>query len=92
VKGQDYFRNRYKIEHKVADCQILQYEALPVPRLIKAKIHTLLAAIASNVKRMARLICPRIGKICPLLDRPCPTGRWLAEKRERFPEMGRKAP
>ncbi len=41
-----------------------RYRTLP-----RASIHTLLAAIASNLKRMTRLVCPRTGKVCPLLDR-----------------------
>jgi transposase len=67
-EGKAAYRNRYKIEHKVADlarwCGMrrCRYRGLE-----KAKIHTLLAAIVSNVKRMTRLVCPRNGKVCPLL-------------------------
>jgi transposase len=55
--GKEIYRNRYKIEHKVAD--LARYCGMRRCRyrgLIKAKIHTLLSAIASNVKRMARLL------------------------------------
>lgn len=65
--GKAAYRNRYKIEHKVAD--LARYCGMRRCRyrgLVKAKIHTLLAAIASNVKRMTRLVCPRTGKVCPL--------------------------
>lgn len=61
--GLEAYRNRYKIEHKVAD--LARYCGMRHCRyrgLIKAKIHTLLAAIASNVKRMARLLCPNEKK------------------------------
>ncbi len=61
--GQEAYHNRYKIEHKVAD--LARYCGMRRCRyrgLIKAKIHTLLAAIASNVKRMARLLCPKEEK------------------------------
>jgi len=72
-KGKIVYRNRYKVEHKVADlARYCDMRRCRYRGLIKAKIHTLLAAIASNVKRMARLICPRIGKICPLLDLAMP--------------------
>jgi transposase len=56
-EGVAAYRNRYKIEHKVADlsrwCGMrrCRYRGLE-----KARIHTLLAAIASNIKRMARLL------------------------------------
>ncbi len=56
-EGKAVYRNRYKIEHKVAD--LARYCGMRRCRyrgLDKAKIHTLLAAIASNVKRMARLL------------------------------------
>ena len=55
--GKEVYRNRYKIEHKVAD--LARYCGMRHCRyrgLTKAKIHTLLSAIASNVKRMARLL------------------------------------
>jgi transposase len=63
--GKEIYRNRYKIEHKVAD--LARYCGMRRCRyrgLIKAKIHTLLAAIASNVKRMARLLCLSKGEVC----------------------------
>ncbi len=55
--GQAAYKQRYKIEHKVAD--LARYCGMRHCRyrgLMKAKIHTLLAAIVSNVKRMARLL------------------------------------
>jgi transposase len=55
--GQEAYRQRYKIEHKVAD--LARYCGMRHCRyrgLVRAKIHTLLSAIASNVKRMARLL------------------------------------
>jgi IS5 family transposase len=67
--GKEIYRNRYKIEHKVADlARYCDMRRCRYRGLLKAKIHTLLAAIASNVKRMARLVCPRTGKVCPLID------------------------
>jgi transposase len=68
-EGKAAYRRRYKVEHKVAD--LARYCGMRRCRyrgIIRAKIHTLLAAIASNVKRMTRLVCPRTGAICPLLD------------------------
>lgn len=56
-EGKAAYRNRYKIEHKVAD--LARYCGMRRSRyrgLNKAKIHTLLAAIASNVKRMANVL------------------------------------
>ncbi len=56
-EGQEAYRNRYKVEHKIAD--LARYCGMRHCRyrgLVRAKIHTLLAAIASNVKRMARLL------------------------------------
>jgi IS5 family transposase len=55
--GREAYRNRYKVEHKVAD--LARYCGMRRCRyrgLVRAGIHTLLAAIASNVKRMARLL------------------------------------
>ncbi len=66
-EGQAVYKNRYKIEHKVAD--LARYCGMRRCRyrgLVRAKIHTLLSAIASNVKRMARLVCLYTGKVCPL--------------------------
>jgi hypothetical protein len=57
--GQEAYRKRYKVEHKVAD--LARYCGMRRCRyrsLTRAKIHTLLAAIVSNVKRMARLLWP----------------------------------
>jgi hypothetical protein len=65
-EGKAAYRNRYKIEHKVADlARYCNMRRCRYHGLIKAKIHTLLAAIASNVKRMARLLCPSEGEVCP---------------------------
>jgi IS5 family transposase len=68
-EGKEAYRRRYKVEHKIAD--LARYCGMRRCRyrgLIRAKIHSLLAAIASNVKRMTKLVCPRTGKVCPLLD------------------------
>jgi IS5 family transposase len=56
-EGKAIYRNRYRIEHKIAD--LARYCGMRRCRyrgLARARIHTLLAAIASNVKRMARLL------------------------------------
>jgi IS5 family transposase len=56
-EGRAAYRNRYKIEHKVAD--LARYCGMRRSRyrgLMKARIHTLLAAIVSNIKRMAKLL------------------------------------
>ena len=58
-EGREAYRNRYKIEHKVAD--LARYCGMRRCRyrgLARARIHTLLAATVSNIKRMARLLCP----------------------------------
>lgn len=55
--GKEAYRNRYKIEHKIAD--LARYCGMRHCRyrgLTRAGIHTLLSAIASNIKRMARLL------------------------------------
>jgi hypothetical protein len=55
--GKEVYRNRYKIEHKVAD--LARYCGMRRCRyqgLVKARIHTLLSATVSNIKRMARLL------------------------------------
>jgi len=68
-EGKEVYLNRYRVEHKIAD--VSRYCGMRRSRyrgLIRAKIHTLLAAIVSNVKRMTRLVCPRTGKVCPLVD------------------------
>jgi transposase len=55
--GQEAYRQRYKVEHKVADlARWCGMRRCRYRGLIRAKIHTLLAAIVSNVKRMARLL------------------------------------
>jgi IS5 family transposase len=64
-EGKSAYRNRYKIEHKVAD--LARYCGMRRCRyrgLIKAKIHTLLSATVSNIKRMARLLCPSGAEVC----------------------------
>ena len=56
-QGKEAYRNRYRIEHKVAD--LARYCGMRRCRyrgLTRAKIHTLLAATVSNIKRMARLL------------------------------------
>jgi hypothetical protein len=70
-EGQAVYKNRYKIEHKVAD--LARYCGMRRCRyrgLVRAKIHTLLAATASNVKRMVRLLCPSKGEVCQNGDKP----------------------
>jgi hypothetical protein len=55
--GITAYRNRYRIEHKIAD--LARYCGMRHCRyrgLDKAKIHTLLSATVSNIKRMARLL------------------------------------
>jgi hypothetical protein len=55
--GKEAYRNRYEVEDKVAD--LTRYRGMRrcrYLRLIKARIHTLLSATVSNVKRMARLL------------------------------------
>jgi transposase len=56
-EGKEAYRQRYRIEHKVAD--LARWCGMRRSRyrgLARAKIHTLMAAIVSNVKRMARLL------------------------------------
>ncbi len=56
-EGKEIYRNRYKVEHKVAD--LARYCGMRRCRyrgLNKARIHTLLSATVSNIKRMARLL------------------------------------
>jgi IS5 family transposase len=56
-EGKEAYRNRYKIEHKIAD--LARYCGMRRCRyrgLSRARIHTLLAATVSNIKRMARLL------------------------------------
>ncbi len=56
-EGKEAYRQRYKVEHKIAD--LARYCGMRHSRyrgLDRAKIHTLLSAIASNVKRMAKLL------------------------------------
>jgi hypothetical protein len=68
-EGKAAYKNRYKIEHKIADlARWCGMRRCRYRGLVKAKTHTLLAAIASNVKRMTRLVCPRSGKVCPLME------------------------
>ena len=50
-------QDRSKIEHRIAD--LTRYCGMRRSRyrgLVRTKVHVLLAAIASNVKRMARLL------------------------------------
>ena len=56
-EGREAYRRRYKIEHKVAD--LARYCGMRRCRyrgLERAKIHTLLSATVSNIKRMTRLL------------------------------------
>jgi transposase len=56
-EGQEAYRNRYKVEHKIAD--LARYCGMRHCRyrgLTKAKIHSLLSATVSNIKRMTRLL------------------------------------
>jgi len=56
-EGKAAYRNRYKIEHKIADlARYCDMRRCRYRGLDKAKIHTLLAATVSNIKRMARLL------------------------------------
>jgi transposase len=65
-KGKEAYRGRYKVEHKIADlARYCNMRRCRYRGLVKAKIHTLLSAIASNVKRMARLLCPTTVEVCP---------------------------
>jgi transposase len=61
-EGKLAYRNRYKIEHKVAD--LARYCGMRHCRyrgLERASIHTLLSATTSNIKRMARLLWDNTG-------------------------------
>jgi len=65
--GREAYSKRYKVEHKVAD--LARYCGMRRSRyrgIARVKIHNLLAALASNVKRMARLLWP--------VHRPDPPG------------------
>ena len=56
-EGKQAYRNRYKIEQKVAD--LTRYCGLRrcrYRRLDRARIHTLLATIVCNIKRMVKLL------------------------------------
>lgn len=56
--GKAAYRKRYRVEHKIGD--LARYCGMRRCRyrgLDRARIHTLLAATASNIKRMARLLC-----------------------------------
>jgi transposase len=68
-EGKAAYKKRYRVEHKIADlARYCNMRRCRYRGLARAGIHTLLAAIASNIKRMARLACPRTGKVCPLID------------------------
>jgi len=57
-EGKEAYRNRYKIEQKVAD--LTRYCGLRrcrYRRLERAQIHTLLATTVCNIKRMVKLLC-----------------------------------
>jgi transposase len=56
-EGKEAYRRRYKVEHKIAD--LARYCSMRHCRyrgIDRARIHTLLSAIVSNVKRMAKLL------------------------------------
>jgi len=56
-EGKEAYRQRYKIEHKIADlARWCNMRRSRYRGLTRAAIHTLLAAIASNVKRMVKLL------------------------------------
>jgi transposase len=56
-EGKEVYRRRYKIEHKVADlARWCGMRRCRYRGLCRAKIHTLLSAIAANIKRMAKLL------------------------------------
>jgi len=64
-EGQQAYRNRYKIEQKVAD--LTRYCGLRRCRyrgLGRAGIHTLLAATVCNIKRMVRLLWRKPDNFC----------------------------
>jgi transposase len=71
-EGKVVYKNRYRVEHKIAD--LARYCGMRRCRyrgLMRAGIHTLLAATASNVKRMARLLCPKGEKALDLAVLAC---------------------
>jgi IS5 family transposase len=65
-EGKQAYRNRYKIEQKVAD--LTRYCGLRRCRyrgLARASIHTLLATIVCNIKRMVTLLWGKPGQLLP---------------------------
>jgi|WetSurMetagenome_2_1015567.scaffolds.fasta_scaffold14022_3 IS5 family transposase len=70
--GKAAYRNRYKIEHKVADlARWCGMRRCRYRGLAKAKIHTLLSAIVSNIKRMTRLLWKEPEILCEVSPAPC---------------------
>ena len=64
-EGKQAYRNRYKIEQKVAD--LTRYCGLRRCRyrgLARAHIHTLLATIVCNIKRMVKLLWRKPDNYC----------------------------
>jgi hypothetical protein len=62
-EGKEAYKQRYKIEQKVADlARWCGMRRCRYRTLARAGIHTLLAAIASNVKRMTRLLGHSLDK------------------------------
>ena len=64
-EGKHAYRNRYKIEQKVAD--LTRYCGLRRCRyrgLARAHIHTLLATIVCNIKRMVKLLWRKPDNYC----------------------------
>ena len=71
-EGQQAYRNRYKIEHKIADLtRRCGMRRCRYRGLAKAKIHTLLSVITSNVKRMTRLLWKPVETPPFLAALPC---------------------
>ena len=68
-EGQEAIRSRSKIEHRIAN--LTRYCGMRRSRyrgMSRIRIHILLSAIASNVKRMARLLCPPPEPLPPRPD------------------------
>jgi transposase len=71
-EGKEIYKNRYRVEHKVADlARWCGMRRCRYRGLAKAGIHTLLAAIASNVKRMTRLLYHPMDKPLELAVSAC---------------------
>ncbi len=67
-EGKEVYRERYKVEHKVAD--LARYCGMRRCRyrgIVKARIHTLLSATVSNIKRMVKLLWQPPLKYVPVV-------------------------